>query len=53
MKIFKKRSEAGPYVTLDNNGTEEQADMDHEGAGRKESGLELTINIECDIDERE
>ena len=45
MKIFKKRSDAGPYVTLDNNGTKEQVDMDHEGAGRKESGLELTINI--------
>ena len=45
VKIFKKRTYAKPYVSLDNINIEDQSDKDHEGAESEESGLELIIDI--------
>ena len=45
VKIFKKWSDVEPYLTLRNTDTEEQADMDHEGAESEESGLKLIVDI--------
>ena len=51
VKIFKKRNDAKPYITLDNTDTKEQVDMDHGGAESEESGLELTIDIGGEIED--
>ena len=45
VKIFKKWSDAKPYVTFNNLDTEEQSDTDHRDAESEESGLELIIDI--------
>ena len=45
MKILKKRSDAEPYVTIDNTDTKEQSNKNHEGAESEKSGLKLIIDI--------
>ena len=45
VKIFKKRSDAKPYVTFDKTDIEEQSYMDYRSAESKESELELIIDI--------
>ena len=45
VKIFKKRTYAKPYVSLDNINIEDQSDKDHEGAESEESGMKLIIDI--------
>ena len=50
VKIFKKRADPEPYVTLYNTDTEEQSDNNHRGTKSEESGLELIIDIGGETD---
>ena len=45
VKIFKKRSDAKPNVTLNNTETKEQTNKSYRGMESEESGLELIIDI--------
>ena len=45
VKIFKKRTDEKPYVTLDKTDNEEQPDKDRGDAESEESGLQLVVDI--------
>ena len=45
VKIFKKRTDDEPYVTLDKSDNEEQLDKDPGDSESEESGLQLIIDI--------
>ena len=45
VKIFRKRTDDEPYVTLERTDSKEKLDKDHGGAGREESGFEFIIDI--------
>ena len=45
VKIFKKRADEEPYVTLDKTRNEEQLDKGRGDAESEESGLQLVIDI--------
>ena len=45
VKIFKKRTDKEPYVTLDKTDNEEQPDKDRGDAESEESGLQLIVDI--------
>ena len=51
VKIFKKRTDEEPYVTLDNTDNEEQSDEDRGDARCKESGLQLIVDIRGESEE--
>ena len=44
VKIFKKRTDKEPYVTLDKTDNEEQSDKDRGDAESEESGLQLVVD---------
>ena len=44
VKIFKKRTNDEPYVTLDKTDNEEQLDKDRGDAESEESGLQLVVD---------
>ena len=48
MKIFKKRIDDKPYVSLDKTDNKEQSDKDCGDAEIEESGLQLIIDIRDD-----
>ena len=50
MKIFKKRSDAKPYV-IQAKADNEQSDEDHGDAGSEESGLQLIVDIKGESEE--
>ena len=45
VKIFKKRTNEKPYVSLDKTDNEEQSDNVCGDAGSEESGLQLVVDI--------
>ena len=45
VKIFKKRTDDKPYVSLDKTETEEQSDNECDDAESEESGLQLIVDI--------
>ena len=51
VKIFKKRTNKEPYVTLDKTRNEEQSNEDDGDAGSEKSGLQLIVNIRGESEE--
>ena len=51
VKIFKKRTDKEPYVTLDKTDNEVQSDEDHGDMGSEESGLQLIVDIRGELEE--
>ena len=45
VKIFKKRTDDKPYVSLDKNDNEDQSDNECSDVGSEESGLGLVVDI--------
>ena len=45
LKIFKKRTDEEPYVTLDKTDNEDQSDNECSDAGSEESGLRLVVDL--------
>ena len=45
VKIFKKRTNDKPYVSIDMTNKEEKSDKDRSDAESEESGLQLVVDI--------
>ena len=50
VKIFRKRTNERPYVSLEKTDNEEQSDNDRGDAGSEESGLQLVVDIRGELE---